>query len=154
MQVRNRFGATLLLCGVALAAGVAVAAEPAASAGDCFHAGFKAGDADAVAACYAEDAVMWFPGGPMAKGRAAIRDGFAGYFANVTIKGIELSPMGEEAMGDTKVSWGTYAISTVDKATQVESVERGRFTEVSKKIDGRWLYTVDHPSDDPAPAAE
>lgn len=154
MHARIRFGATMLLSGVALAAAAAVAAETTASASDCFIAGFEAGDADAVAACYAEDAVMWFPGGPMAKGRAAIRDGFAGYLANTTVKDVELTVIGEEAMGDTKVSWGTYAFNMVDKATRVESVERGRFIDVQKKIDGRWLYTVDHPSDEPAPAAE
>lgn len=154
MNTRNRLVATMLLCGVALAAGVAFAAKPTASAADCFSAGFKAGDADAVAACYAEDAVLWFPGGPMAKGRAAIRDGFAGFLANVTVKDIKLTAIGQETMGNTKVSWGTYAISTVDKATHVESVEHGRYTDVSKKIGGRWLYIVDHPSDDPAPAAK
>jgi hypothetical protein len=42
----------------------------------------------------------------------------------------------------------------VDKATGAESVERGRYTDVQKKIDGRWLYIVDHPSDDPAAPAE
>jgi ketosteroid isomerase-like protein len=109
MHARNRFGATLLSCAIALATGTAAAQEPTAFAGDCFVAGFGSGDADAVAACYAEDAVMWFPGGPMAKGRAAIRDGFAHFFADVTI------------------------------------------TDVQKKIDGRWLYIVDHPSDDPPP---
>jgi uncharacterized protein (TIGR02246 family) len=151
MHTRNRFGATMLSCAIALATGTAAAQEPTAFAGDCFVAGFGSGDADAVAACYAEDAVMWFPGGPMAKGRAAIRDGFAHFFADVTITDVQLTEMGQETMGDTKVAWGTYAIGMVDKATQVASVERGRYTDVQKKIDGRWLYTVDHPSDDPPP---
>ena len=137
-----------------MATGIAAAAEAPASAADCFLPGFKAGDADALAACYAEDAVTWFPGGPMAKGRAAIRDGFAGYFANVTVKDAELTPIGEETVGDTKVSWGTYAMRLVDKATQAESLQRGRYTDFSKRIDGRWLYIVDHASDDPVPAAE
>ena len=154
MHARNRFGATLLSCGVALAAGMAVAQEPTAWAGDCFVAGFESGDADAVAACYAEDAVMWFPGGSMAKGRAAIRDGFAHFLADVTITDVELTEMGQETLGDTKVAWGTYAVSMVDKTTHAESVERGRYTDVQKKIDGRWLYIVDHPSDDPPPAAK
>ena len=154
MHARNRFGATMLLCGVALATGMAVAQEPAASAGACFVAGFESGDADAVAACYAEDAVMWFPGGSMAKGRAAIRDGFAHFLAGVTIKDVQMTAIEEETMGDTRVAWGTYAISMVDKATQVESVQRGRYTDVQRKIDGQWLYVVDHPSDDPAPVAK
>ena len=79
-------GRTLWVCMGALWWSGASAADPAASAGDCFTAGFEANNADAVAACYAEDAIIWFPGGPMAKGRAAIRDGFAGYLAGVVIK--------------------------------------------------------------------
>ena len=154
MHASTRVGAALLLlCMGAMAAGDAFATGPELSAGDCFEAGFKSGDADAVAACYAEDAVIWFPGGPMARGRAAIRDGFAHYFGSVTVKDIQMTAMGHERMGKTRVSWGTYAIRTVDKATQVEAIQRGRFTDVQKKIGGRWLYTVDHPSDDPPAAA-
>ena len=154
MHASTRFGSVLLLCASALAAAGAIAAGPEASAGDCFAAGFKSGSADAVAACYAEDAIIWFPGGTMAKGRAAIRDGFAHYLGGVTVKDIQMTAMGHESMGDTRVSWGTYVITVVDKATKAESVQSGRFTDVQKKIDGRWLYTVDHPSDDPARAAK
>ena len=153
MHAWNRLGAAVVLCGSAVAPGAAMAAEPS-SAGECFVAGFESNDADAVAACYAEDAVIWFPGGPMAKGRQAIRDGFAGYFSHVTVKKAELTPMGTEAVGGARVTWGTYAMSLVDKATQAESVERGRYTDVQKLIGGRWLYIVDHPSDDPAPEAK
>ncbi|GAA4867964.1 nuclear transport factor 2 family protein [Luteimonas vadosa] len=153
MHAGIRLGYALLL-GVAWAAGPAGAVEPEASASDCFLTAFKAGDAEAVAACYAEDAVMWFPGGPMVKGREAIRDGFAGYLATVEIKDVRLDGMGQESMGDTRVAWGTYEIHFVDKATQVESVDRGRFVDVQKKIDGRWLYTVDHPSSEPAAPGE
>ncbi|RZA13723.1 MAG: nuclear transport factor 2 family protein [Lysobacteraceae bacterium] len=153
MHASMRYGPIALLCAGAMATGGAMAAEPAGSAGDCFVAGMKAGSADAVAACYAEDAIIWFPGGPMAKGRAAIRDGFAHFLAGVEIQDVELVAIGQETTGDTRVAWGNFAIRMVDKTTKAETVERGRFTDVQKKIDGRWLYTVDHPSDDPAPPA-
>ena len=153
MHASSRFGAVLLY-GALLAAGGAAAAEPEPSAGDCFAAAFKSGNADAVAACYAEDAIIWFPGGSMAKGRTAIRDGFAHFLGGMTVKDAVLTTIDEVAMGDTRTAWGTYVITVVDKATKVESVQRGRFTDVSRKIDGRWVYIVDHPSDDPAPAAE
>ena len=153
MHARNRFGAMLSTAALLLATGTAMAAGPETSAGDCFVAAMKAGDADAVSACYAQDAILWLPGGPMAKGRAAIRDGFAGYLAGHTIKDVRLDTIGEQAVGDARVSWGTYAITLVDKATQAQTVEHGRYTDVQKKIDGRWQYIVDHPSDDPAPAA-
>lgn len=146
--------ASRVLAAVACAgcvASAAVAAGQAPSAGDCFAPAFKAGNAEAVAACYAEDAILWFPGGPMVKGRKAIREGFEGYFAGVTIKDIAMTPLGEEAMGKTRTTWGTYAITLVDKASKAESVEHGRYVDVQKKIGGQWLYVVDHPSDDPAP---
>jgi len=153
MHALSRLSAAVLSCGVVLAAGNVAAKEPP-PAGECFVAGFKAANADAVAACYAEDAIIWFPGGSMAKGRQAIRDGFAHFFTEVTVKDVALSPIGEETVGQTKVTWGTYTISHVDKATQAESVTRGRYTDVQKKIGGRWLYIVDHPSDDPPPTAK
>lgn len=154
MRARNRWGVAMLLGAGALATGAAMAAGPEPSAGDCFSAAMKAGDADALSMCYAEDAVLWFPGGPMAKGRAAIREGFAGFLANVVIQDMQMQAMGGEAMGDTRVGWGTYAITMQDKATQAVTVERGRYTDVQKKIDGRWQYIVDHPSDEPAAPAE
>jgi ketosteroid isomerase-like protein len=153
MRVWNRFVATGLLCVCALVTGPATAKDDGQSAQDCFTPAFKSGNADAVSACYADDAIVWFPGGPMARGRAAIRDGFEGFFANATIKDIILTPLGHERMGDTMASWGTYAIRKIDKATGVETTGTGRYVDVSKKIGGRWLYIVDHPSDDPQAAA-
>ena len=143
-----------LVCGMWLLAGAAMAADEGPSAGECFTTAFKAGDAEAVAACYAEDGIIWFPGGPMAQGRPAIRDGFAHFFSEVsgkTIKDVVLTELGHVmGEGDTRTAWGTYEIRMVDKATGAEVVQRGRYTDVSKRIDGRWLYLVDHPSDDPA----
>ncbi|HSD18122.1 MAG TPA: nuclear transport factor 2 family protein [Thermomonas sp.] len=154
MQASTRFGKTLLLCGSLLVAGLASAGKPEASAGDCFAAAFESGNADAIAACYAEDAIIWFPGGRMAKGRLAIREGFAHFLSTVTVKDVELTTIGHEGAGDTSIAWGTYIIRMIDKATQAEIVQRGRFTDVQKKIDGRWLYIVDHPSDDPPASAQ
>jgi uncharacterized protein (TIGR02246 family) len=144
-----------MLCGMALWAGTAMAAEETPSAGQCFSEAFKAADADEVAACYAEDAIIWFPGGSMAQGRPAIRAGFAHFFSEVsamTIKDVALTEIGHVmGAGDTRTAWGTYEIRMVDKTSGAEMVQRGRFTDVSKKIAGRWLYLVDHPSDDPPP---
>ncbi len=151
MSMRNRLAAALLLCGFVTATGAAMAADPP-PAGDCFVAAFKANDADAVAACYAEDAIIWFPGGPMAQGRTAIRDGFAHHFGEFEIKDASLTQMGEAASADTRTTWGTYTITSAHKTTQKESVEHGRYVDVQKLIDGKWLYIVDHPSNDPAPA--
>jgi len=131
-----------------------MAAGEGPSAGECFSTAFKAGDADAVAACYAEDGIIWFPGGPMAKGRPAIRDGFAHFFTEMKIKDVVLTEIGHVmGKGDTRTAWGTYEIRGIDNPSGAEVVQRGRYTDVSKLVDGRWLYLVDHPSDDPPPPA-
>ena len=43
-------------------------------------------------------------------------------------------------------------LAVLEADGMAELVQRGRYTDVQKKIDGRWLYTVDHPSDDPPPS--
>ena len=61
-----------------------------------------------------------------------------------------MDAMGEDAMGDTRGAWSTFASTMEDKATHAVTVERGRYTDVQKMIGGRWQYTVDHASDEPA----
>lgn len=151
MRARDRVCAALVLC---VATSAAFAKEPAAPAGDCWLAAFKAGNADAVSACYADDAVMWLPGGGMAKGRAAILEAYTGFLGSVTIQDAALMQMGEQATGDARVAWGTYSIRLVDNKTKAESTVTGRYTDVQKMIGGKWLYIVDHASDDPPPAAK
>lgn len=125
----------------------------AMSAGECWTKAMNAGDVDAVATCYLPDAVMWFPGGRMVKGREAIRKGYADYFAAYTIKDASLDDMGHVDARDAKTTWGTFTIVMVSKADGKPVTERGRFTDVSRKVHGNWMYAVDHASDDPAPAA-
>lgn len=122
------------------------------TAGDCWTKAMNAGDVDAVAACYLPDAVMWFPGGGMVKGREAIRKGYADYLAVYTIKEASLDDMGHVDAGVAKTTWGTFKIVMVSKADGKPVTERGRFTDVSRKVGGHWMYAVDHASDDPAPA--
>ena len=90
----------------------------------------------------------------MAKGRAAILSAYTDFLGGVTIKDATLTQMGSEGAGDTHVAWGTFSVSLVDKKTNAESVMTGRYTDVQKMIGGKWLYIVDHASDDPAPAAK
>jgi uncharacterized protein (TIGR02246 family) len=141
--------ATGILGMASMAAGATEFAPGSAQA--CWIDAFRAMDADAVAACYADDAVLWFPGGPMAKGRQAIHDGFAGYFAASTVKEMTIEEMGRESMGDALAAWGTWKLTVVDKQSGAERTMTGRYSDVSKKIDGKWLYVMDHPSDDPPP---
>ena len=149
----------LLAAGLASLAAFSAAAHagdlttPAGTAADCWRPAFVAGDAEAVVACYLPDAVMYFPGGPTATGHEAIRAGYAGYFAAYTIKDAVIEEIGRVAQGDTLTTWGRFTITMVAKEGGAETVERGRFTDVARFVDGQWRYVVDHASDDP-PAPE
>jgi len=125
----------------------------AMSAGECWTKAMNVGDVNAVAACYLPDAVMWFPGGRMVKGREATRKGYADYFAAYTIKDARLDDMGHVDAHDARTTWGTFKIEMVSRGDGKPVTERGRFTDVSRKVDGHWMYAVDHASDGPAPAA-
>ena len=57
-----------LAVALALCTGVAMAADDGPSAGACFSQAFLAADADGVAACYAEDAIIWFGAGRWPRG--------------------------------------------------------------------------------------
>lgn len=151
MRTKTLMAATMLL---ALAGTPAWALEvDDVSAADCFLGGIRANDAAAVSACYAPDAVLWIPGAPMAKGSQAIHDLFTGWFSAATVKSMDIAPMGHSRAGDDITTWGTWTMVTIDKATGKETTQVGRFVDVSRKIDGKWVYVVDHASDDP-PAAD
>jgi hypothetical protein len=56
--------------------------------------------------------------------------------------------------GDEAASWGTFKIVLVSKKDGTETTEVGRYTDVSRRIDGRWQYIVDHASDEPMPLVD
>jgi len=139
---------------LALLASPLLAADKPDSVQACWKPAFLAGDADAVAKCYATDAVLWLPGAPIMQGREAIRAGYVDFFAGMTIKSVTLTEMGTSSRGDEASSWGNYSMVYVSKADGKEITDTGRYTDVSRKIDGNWQYVVDHASADPAVAAE
>jgi uncharacterized protein (TIGR02246 family) len=145
-----------LLLGLSLAfAALPAWAQEERTATDCFFDAFTHNDADAVAACYAPDATLWIPGAPKAKGQEQSRAMLAGWFAANTVKTFTYNQLGTRTLGDDRVTWGEFTLVVAAKDTGVETASRGRYTDVSRKIDGKWVYLVDHASDDPpAPAVE
>jgi uncharacterized protein (TIGR02246 family) len=141
----------VMSCVLAVSAPPLMAAPPESSQA-CWQPAFEAGDADAVAQCYAADAVLWLPGAPRMQGRDAIRAGYADFFAAATIKRATLTELGKVAHGNEASSWGTFTVVSVSKTDGKETTGSGRYTDVSRRIGGRWQYLVDHASDDPAPA--
>ena len=140
----------VMACLLAASAPPLMASNPD-SAQACWQPAFEAGDADAVAQCYAPDAVFWLPGGAMMQGRDAIRAGYADFFAGASIKRMQLTELGKISHGKEAASWGTFSLVYVSKKDGKETTELGRYTDVSRRIGGRWQYLVDHASDDPTP---
>ncbi|HWZ86955.1 MAG TPA: DUF4440 domain-containing protein [Thermoanaerobaculia bacterium] len=113
----------------------------------------KANDLEAVVACYAPDAVAWLPDAPEARGIAAIRGIYAGYFAAYTVSDAVLVSPAYEASGDLSAGWGSYVLTLNPKKGGDPVVLKGRFTAVAKKVGGKWLYVADHTSATPPPPA-
>lgn len=112
----------------------------------------KAGDVSAVVNCYANDALLWTGGAPLAKGASEIRAQYEGMFAAFTIKDASLIEVGSKSVGDESVSWGRFVLSLAPKAGGATMTATGRYTVVAKRIGGKWVYTVDHASNDPTPS--
>jgi uncharacterized protein (TIGR02246 family) len=115
--------------------------------------GYNGGDAKAVAALYAEDALLLPPGSPGVSGRAAIEAYFTKDIAGSKAGGavFVVNPKTDVGVsGDMGWESGTYKV-TVKGAV----VDTGKFLSVSRKKDGKWLYTRDTWNSDapPPPAA-
>ncbi len=120
---------------------------------------YNAGDADGVAALYAEDGVLLAPGAPTVVGRAAIRSFIAAAIdsskaAGLTFVGDEVTDAG--IAGDTGWLTGTFSVRDASGAT----VDKGKFVTIYRRADGKWLVIRDTwnsdapPAPAPAPAAE
>jgi uncharacterized protein (TIGR02246 family) len=112
---------------------------------------YNAGNADAVASLYDEQAVLLPPGAPAVNGRAAIKAFFVKDTAESQKAGVAITlgpkPAGGVS-GNTGWQSGTYVVK--DKAGKV--VETGKYLSVSVKKGGKWLYVRDTWNADGAPA--
>jgi uncharacterized protein (TIGR02246 family) len=113
---------------------------------------FAAGDADGVAALYADDALFMPPGAPAVSGRAAIRDFVASDIAN--LKGAGLGMKADEVTdggmsGDLAWVTGTFSVTDASGA----AVDKGKYVTIYRKAGGKWPIIRDtYNSDQPPPA--
>ena len=141
-------------------AGFAPAASPASADETAIRAqsadwvkAYNGGDAKAVAALYAEDALLLPPGAPGVRGRPAILEFFTKDIAGSKAGGavFAIAPNADVGVSGN-MGWesGTYTV-TVKGAV----VETGKYLSVSRKKDGKWLYIRDTWNADapPTPAA-
>jgi uncharacterized protein (TIGR02246 family) len=103
---------------------------------------YNAGDAAAVAALYAEDAVLSAPGEPAVRGNASISEYFVKKVAEFSAAGLTVA---DEPLGDVVAScdlawqWQTYKVT--DKSGAV--VDAGKLVTLFQRKDGKWIIVGD-----------
>ena len=144
---------TVVTCAL-LTALPAVAADSGAQAVDAaWKKAILANDVEAIVKTYAKDAIAWLPDMGEARGEAAIRAAYQGMLDANTAKDVKLTDTHYKAVGNVAVGWGRYSLTLVPKKGGNPVVLTGRYSEVLEKRDGKWLYVVDHASNEPAPPA-
>jgi len=151
--------AGLVACAISMIGAAHAAAATAATADETairaqttnWGSAYNGGDAKAVAALYAEDALLLPPGASSVSGRAAIQAHFARDIVDSKAAGavFVVSPKTDVGVsGDMGWESGTYKV-TVKGAV----IETGKFLSVSRKKDGKWLYLRDTWNADAPPAS-
>ncbi|PWT94210.1 MAG: hypothetical protein C5B54_00335 [Acidobacteria bacterium] len=114
--------------------------------GKAFVKAFQANDLEAVVALYAPDAELFPPDEMQAKGTDAIRANYKGLFDHFTIQNIDIVEAEHETHGDISMSWGLFKMTMMPKGGGDPVHMEGRFSDISMKVNGKWLYKVDHAS--------
>lgn len=123
--------------------------------GKAFAEAVNAGNADAVAAIYTEDAVLMPPDMPAVTGRDNIRAVFAGMMRQMPGMRIAFEVQDVAANGPLAVERGAWII-TVPTPDGGSSETRGKYLVAWHKVDGEWMMAWDIWNNDaplpPAPA--
>jgi len=111
---------------------------------------YNAGDANALAGLYDDNAILMPPGAPAAHGRSAIRSFLTSDTAAAKKAGVVLH-FGSKPDGGSNgdMGWVSGAYSVTDSTGKV--VETGKYLSVSKKEGGQWFYIRDTWNADSAP---
>ena len=155
----------LSLCAGALVCACAPATPPAKASVDTakiidaiktdevhWNADWKSGDPAMIAAHYAPDAVVMFPGAPAAVGSAAIEAsvkqamGDPGFTLTFASDKVDVA-----ASGDLAAAHGTYKQTATDPKTKAVVSETGSYVTVYKpRADGAWKAVWDINTPGPA----
>jgi uncharacterized protein (TIGR02246 family) len=151
--MRKMFIPVLLVVALASASHVVADHHPAHTLDQAWIKAAQAGDVEGLVALYAPDAVLYTPGVLEAKGTDAIRKEYTGMLGAFTIKDAKIDCV-YETHGDVSMGWGRFSMTAVPKAGGAPETWSGRVTAITKRINGKWVYTVDHASMPmPAPPA-
>lgn len=113
-----------------------------------------ANDLEGIMALYAPDARLYPPDAMEAKGKDAIRASWKGFLDAMTIKEVRLFDETYETAGDLSAGAVRWSLVAVPRAGGPPVTMEGRATAVAKRIDGTWLYIIDHASMPPPPPPE
>ena len=140
----------LLFSSMSLATATA-APDGAQAVDEAWRKAITANDLNAIIAVYAEDAVMWLPDAPEAKGREAIRKSYADLLAANSVTGASLADTHYQTSGNLSVGWGNFTLTLSPKAGGNPVTLSGRFSVIAREEGGTWVYVVDHASAHPTP---
>ena len=102
-----------------------------------FEQAVARGDADAIAALYTPNAIVMAPDMPLIRGRAAIRDHFAGIIAS-GVNGLDIQTVEVNRFDNTAIRRSNIIISAGGNV-----VDRAKALEVWSLVDGEWRYLRD-----------
>lgn len=108
-----------------------------------FGEAVRQGNAAAVGALYAEDAILLPPGSEMIKGRPGVQEFWQGGL-KMGIKDAVLTSVDVTAFGNTAVEIGTYALKIQPEGQAAIIEDHGKYVVVWKKAEvGSWKLSVD-----------
>lgn len=140
-----------LLCSFISFVTAAAAPAGAQAADEAWRKAITANDLEGIMAVYSEDAVMWLPDAPEAKGREAIRKSYAAMLAANTVTAATFANTHYQTSGDFSVGWGDFTLALSPKSGGDPVTLSGRFSVIARNEAGTWVYVVDHASAHPAP---
>lgn len=150
---------TVLFLGLVFAAATAFSVDPSKATGvksldQAWTKAVLAGDAAALAALYADEAVLAMPGAPAARGNKAITESLAAWLKDTKVTEFTLMASHYQTAGHLSAGWGNWKMTTVPKAGGVPMTETGTYCGVAVEKDGVWKYVSDNAAADPAPPAK
>lgn len=116
----------------------------------------EAKDLDRYISFYADDAVLFWPGAPMVRGRAAIREFMQAFLSMPAFSlSFETAEVDVSRAGDLAYSYGTNRVGLVGPNGQ-RMRDRGKYLTVYRKQpDGTWKVVADIGNSDlPAPVPD
>jgi len=130
---------TLVVCGCAPApADPSVDREAIRAAAGRIFAAVAAGDAAALMAEYADDAILMGAGAPMMQGKPAITTAIEGLLGGVTFEDVQSDVVNITVSGDLGIETGTYRWTTVP-AGGSPMPDQGKYVHVwGRTPDGAW----------------